>query len=493
MAGWGSVSKLEKLIRDSKSVLVLGSGKTGHGLALVFAKSGRMVTVLDEKKLSEENAREFLENEIACFEEEEVEGFYQNKPDIGFALKSPGISPEAAIVKKANSLGLKFVSELDLLYALAGKPKVAVTGTNGKTTVCSLINQMLVYSGLKSKLLGNVGRPLASILLGPIMDKNALQSELRGEPRDVFEVSSYQLEDVEFFAPKIGVWLNLNQDHLERHGDMEGYFQSKANLFVNQNLRTDWSLLNVDDLYFEKFKKVAKGTVFPFGTLTKEVKDSSHGCFYDSSTEQVTFLAGKTAARFDLSKTPLIGSHNRVNLTAAIAASMLAGASVGAIEFVIEKFCPLPHRMELVRIIDGVKYINDSKATNVASAVAGVSSIVDDVDGRIFLLLGGQAKKGEWEDIAGIIRSQEIQPVCFGGSGSEVASELVECGLEVPEDQIHNSLSEAFYHCHASSEKGDVVLLSPGCASFDFYSGFEERGDDFASMVDRASAGLFSG
>ena len=493
MAHWGAVSKLEKHVRDSKSLLVLGAGKTGHGLALVFSKAGRTVTVLDENKLPEDSGREFLENDIVYYDEQAVDDFWATKPDLDFAVKSPGISPDSEVVKKARSLGVRFVSELDLLYALSGKPSVAVTGTNGKTTVCSLINQMLVYSGLKSKLLGNVGRPMASILLGPLVDKQSLESELRGEPRDVFEVSSYQLEEIEFFAPKIGVWLNLNHDHLERHGDMDSYMEAKGKLFSNQSAKHDWAVLNIDDPYFSRFEKAAKGSIFPFGTLTESLKNSPHGCFYDQNTEQVTFLAGNIAARFDLSKTPLIGSHNRVNLTAAIAASMLSGASVGAIEFVVERFCPLPHRMELVRVIDGVKYINDSKATNVASAVAGVKSILEDVEGQLFLLLGGQAKKGEWEEIAEVMRNEKINPVCFGGSSEQVANELLHFGTEVPPEQIHPSLSEAFYQSFAASKDGDVVLLSPGCASFDAYSSFEERGEDFSSMVDRASAGLFSG
>ena len=482
-----TVRQITELVKASNSVLVLGAGVTGYSASLVFSAAGNVVTVLDENEIPQEIALELQEHRISLASQFDISNFDPSKYD--FVVKSPGIPKTSAMVKCLREADAKFVSELDLSYVFSGKPTVAVTGTNGKTTVCKLINQMFVESGLRSKLLGNVGRPLIGASIGGLIAGSKLESELFHASRDVVELSSYQLEDSNIFAPRVGICLNLSEDHLDRHGTMNSYLAAKARLFHNQDPKDDWSMINMDDPYAAKLRSSATGTFFPFGTLTPKLRSAEWGCFYDEKSDCTTFLAGKLAARFELTNSALQGYHNKINLTAAIAAALLNGAKIGAIEHVINNFQPLPHRMEPVGVVSGVKYINDSKSTNSSSALAALKVFQRQPQGTsVYFLLGGKPKETPWGEFAKKALELEIRIVLFGTEAQTIAKGLASVGLQISENSIFPSLEKATLAVASVAQEGDTVVLSPGCSSFDAYRNFEERGRDFRSLVNQLSS-----
>lgn len=470
-----------------KKALVLGSGITGLAVAKLLAAAGYQLTVLDENPVRSETRRT-LENLKA----EIIENFsvsdqgpkFLAQKEFRFAVSSPGMAPDGALIQSCLSAGIQLLSEVDLAVAYLGHPQVAVTGTNGKTTTVHLIHEMFKAAGFETGLVGNVGNPFVN-LIDP--QKIGREEEPAAENHLVAEVSSYQLETAQSFAPQIGVILNIQPDHLERHGSIEEYIRAKGKIFGEQEAKSDWSVVFADDIYARELKAAARGQLMLFGMFNPERATLENGCWYRPEERDILLCVKGRKETYDLAKFKLLGTCNRFNLAAAIAAARLAGASQAAVQQVIESFDPLEHRLERVSNTLEKVFINDSKATNIHSTLAALEAVRSEyAQGDVVLLLGGLAKICDWAELVPGLSSRVRHVITFGASGDKIADEL---SALFARDKIRvllhraKDLSEATTRANKLSRAGDIVLMAPACASFDSYANYAERGRDFRRAV----------
>jgi UDP-N-acetylmuramoylalanine--D-glutamate ligase len=350
---------------------------------------------------------------------------------VACVVKSPGVPNEAAVIVAARERGLPVLGELELAWRLLPNRFVAVTGTNGKTTTTELLGAVWREADLPVAVAGNVGTPLAS-LVGEVDPGAAI----------ICEVSSFQAEDSEAFAPDTALLLNVTEDHLDRHGTMEAYREAKLRVFANQTP--------------EQVAVVPPGVEVP------------------GAARRIEF--GELPLRPE--EIRLRGAHNLENAMGASAAAIASGVPEEAVAAALRTFAGVPHRLEEVGSVNGVLYVNDSKATNVSSAVRGIEAF----DGGVHVILGGSLKGGGFEGLREAVASRCVAAYLIGE-----AAERLEADLEgtVP---LHRSgdLRAAVSAAAAAAQPGEVVLLSPACASFDQFRDYEERGDSFRALVPRA-------
>jgi UDP-N-acetylmuramoylalanine--D-glutamate ligase len=349
---------------------------------------------------------------------------------IDLVVKSPGVPGETVLVQGARARGVPVWSEIELGARLLSNPILGVTGTNGKTTTSELLGAVFRAAGRPVEVAGNVGRPLTS-LVGSVADDAWI----------VCELSSFQLEDIETLEPKVGVLLNIEPDHLDRHGSFDAYAETKLRMFEHQ-VADDTAVL-------------PRG----FGAIPGAARRDE--------------FAGDD----ELPAEPLIpGPHNRENAAAASAAARAAGIGDRAIAEALRTFEGVPHRIELVRQVRGVRYVNDSKGTNVAAALRALASFPDS---RLHVILGGLGKNEAYETLAAAFKAGDAGYV-IGAAGEEIARALEAAGVPVTRA---GTLDAALAASAAAAEASDVVLLSPACASFDQFSDFGARGDAFRALV----------
>ncbi|MFN8389292.1 MAG: UDP-N-acetylmuramoyl-L-alanine--D-glutamate ligase [Bdellovibrionota bacterium] len=482
-------AEVGKAVRDAATfpVLVAGGGITGRAATRTFLDAGFRVWVVDEKALSENHQKEIAEAQLV----QSFKGTADLPKDFpqrfAFVLTSPGIHPKAPFSRWLQSLGAPLFSELDLSFPFLGMPDVAVTGTNGKTTVVTLIAAMLRASGIEAELVGNVGYPFLSKLT---------PEELRAGPPAaperlicwVAELSSYQLETVRVISPRVSVLLNIDDDHLERHGSLEAYLAAKLRIFEDQDPESGIAILNRDEAWSGSSKTSCTGRVTWFGTehSTEQHRSMDHGCFYDPEKKQLIFRSPAGEEGYSLENTKLLGAHNKLNLAASVAAARGAGGTPDGIQSVIDSFTPLEHRVEHVACVGGVHFVNDSKGTNVSSVRVALDTIASEFSpGKVVLLVGGKMKEGAWDSVRERLPKLARSVIGFGADGGLVLEQL---GLEVGAAgaisvQRIDTLEHALRAAKATASPGDVVLLSPGCASFDAYSDFGARGRHFKQLV----------
>ena len=372
------------------------------------------------------------------------------------AVLSPGVPIDGDIPLKAKRMGKRIVGEMELGFLYSVCPIAAVTGTNGKTTTCSLISEILSKAGIKNKLVGNVGVPFISKISE--MDENTVA---------VTEVSSFQLETLGFFRPHIAVITNISEDHLSRHYNMQNYIFLKSKLLSNLR-ESEYAVLNRDDYTVRGFKEKTKGKTVFFST-----KEKVYGAYAEDDT---IFCFGEAIMERKL--VGLSGEHNLSNVLAAVAASKLLGAPNDAIAEAVIGFKGVKHRIEYICTAGGVDYYDDSKATNADSAVKGVSSMKKPV----ILLLGGRDKGQNFDEL--FLRCKElgvVKAVLYGESRFKMLRSAERA--EFTEICVASGMMQAVALAAAEAREGDCVLLSPACASFDEFSGYEERGDKFAEAV----------
>jgi UDP-N-acetylmuramoylalanine--D-glutamate ligase len=448
--------KVFDILRNNKRVLVLGAGITGRSFARLFSDLNLDVTICDEKPEGKESFAEGVK-------------FVAGNPtpsDFDFFAPSPGWSPTSSTVLSLG--GMPYISETDLVAAFLGFPEVAVTGTNGKSTTVTLIHQMLGPEHYA--LAGNIGNALCDLIKPEHL--NFQQSVFTAWFPLVAELSSYQLEWAADFAPRVAVWTNLAENHLERHKTMTDYAEAKAKLLGGADVAvlfsgSEWS-------YF--MAQRSKGRIIWFGKAKLEGDSSA------VQGEQVRVTFSGVSETYHLSKARLWGEHNRLNYAASIATARVLGAKRSAIEQSIAEVASLEHRLEELSELDGVLYVNDSKATTPAAAAVAVRAVRMKYPSReITLLLGGKAKQADWSEVvkeAGTLRSI----VCFGGDGEKIFDEFQATG-GLPDLSCQPSLGAALEKARSESGQGSVVLLSPGCTSFDAYENFEQRGAHFRKLV----------
>jgi len=442
-----------------KRVLVVGLARTGVATASFCTLRGAHVTATDLR----------AEPEIASAGKLRASGvtlrFGQHEESIldrqGLVVTSPGVAADAPLLVAARARGITVWSEIELAYRFLRDDAclIGITGSNGKTTTSTLIAHILTTAGLRTVLAGNIGTPLISVV-----------EQLERDSNVVAELSSFQLELIESFRPSISVFLNLTPDHLDRHGSMKAYARAKTRIFENQ-LPLDAAVLNADEdatvalvpsrprLYWFSHKKAVESGVY-------------------IRREEIVFRANRSGAEeilVRLQDIPLPGAHNLENVLAAAAVARLAGVTPAAIAAGVRTFAGVEHRLEFVAEIAGVRYYNDSKATNVDATLKAL----DAFPGRILVILGGKDKGSDYTLLRDPLRAKGVLALLIGAAAAKIESQIAG---SVAIDRV-DTLERAVESASQAARSGDVVLFAPACASFDQFQNYEHRGRVFKDLV----------
>jgi UDP-N-acetylmuramoylalanine--D-glutamate ligase len=433
--------------------LIVGLARSGQAAARMLAARGEAVRAVDSGHPEGAAGLEGVGVEVFL----DTDGLAQLE-GMRTVIKSPGVPREAPVIAAALEREIEVVGELELAWRALPNRFVAVSGTNGKTTTVELLGHLYRSAGEPVAVAGNVGTAL---------------SELVGEhPADetiVCECSSFQLEDTAAFAPECAVFLNLAPDHLDRHGDLESYLAAKLRIFANQG-NDDVAVYNADDPFLADVD---------LGGCARRIafcRGAGPDCEV-SAVEGTIFYADEPL--LPVAELGLFGEHNVANAMAAAAAALAMGIDRDAVREGLRSFAGVPHRLEQVAEIDGVRFVNDSKATNVASASVGIRAF----EGGVHAILGGSEKDEPFTPLIDPIRERVRACYLIGATSERMVRELapvVETGAE-----LHrcDGLEDAVRRAGAAAKPGEVVLLSPACASFDAFDSFEQRGDRFREMV----------
>lgn len=429
-------------------IAVLGAGESGESAAKLLAAEGARVTVLDSAdpaKLAQKQAALAADGLalIAGLAAETDSARY----DLG--VLSPGIDPVVPLVKNFRAKGIELIGELEIADRLCGKPVIGITGTNGKTTTTQLVETMLVGCGVKTVACGNIGPAFS-----------AKAREGRGLDVMTVEISSFQLEEIREFRPRIAVWLGFAPDHLDRYPDMEAYYAAKIRIFENQR-KDDWAVVNYrDKLPPLRARRITFSAYASGGDF--ELRDG------------VIHYHGKPVLA--LRDTRLLGSHNAENVMAALGVGLAWGLSFDAMRKPLCEYRALPHRCELVRSLEGVEYINDSKATNLDSmekALAGETR-------KVVLIAGGKDKGFEFDSVTDLVAEKCRCAVLIGDMAERIERLWAK---RIPCHMAGRSLERAVQVAREQAQPGDIVLFSPGTSSFDMFKNYADRGNQFRQLV----------
>jgi UDP-N-acetylmuramoylalanine--D-glutamate ligase len=440
---------------NGKRVLVVGLGKSGVASALFLKQHGAHVTVSDTKSGNE------LRNEIPVLLDHGITvetGGHGERTFRGqdLIVVSPGVPVDAPPLVQARALGASVIGEVELAARFLPGPVIAITGSNGKTTTTTLTGEIMTAGGFVTLVGGNIGTP-------------AISFADRAQPDSVIvlEVSSFQLETIQSFRPKVAIVLNVTPDHLDRHRSFEVYVEAKARLFENQGA-SDFAVLNADDptcvgmaartraqvFWFSRQKEVQQGTWVHDGNIL----------FRDRSGQREIL---------EVFEIPLKGAHNLENVLAAVCAGTLMGCASEKIRQAVKGFKAVEHRLEYVATIGGVEYYNDSKATNVDATIKALESF----PANIHLILGGKDKGSDYSVLNDLLRQRVKRVYTIGAAAAKIESQIT---AEI----VHSeTLDNAIRKAHARAQPGDVVLLAPACASFDQFKNYEHRGQLFKQIV----------
>jgi UDP-N-acetylmuramoylalanine--D-glutamate ligase len=443
----------------ARRVLVIGFGRTGRAVARVLATRGERVRVGDARSLAALGADA---GELAGIDLRPGSDGPELLADVDLVVPSPGVPRTAPVLVEARRRGIAIASEIEVAAERLRCPIVAITGTNGKSTTTTLVGRALAASGRRTFTGGNLGTPLIAAL-------DASWDVC------VAEVSSFQLEWVDRFRPAVGCWLNVTDDHLDRHPDFADYRETKARLFAAQTSE-DWAVLNRDDPEVIGIAPCVRARVVTFG-----LAPAGAGAHLAADT-LVLRLPDGPEERYPLGRTPLLGRHNRENLLAAVTTARLAGATPAAVQQAIDTVEPLPHRLALIAERDGVRWYDDSKATNVGAAVRSLESF----DVPVVLLAGGVHKGGSYAPLAAAARGRLRSAVVFGAARDRIAAALEDAGVEV---ERVATLEDAVGVAAARARTGDAVLLAPACSSFDQFTDYAARGRAFRASVGALAEG----
>ena len=450
-----------------KRVLIVGLGRTGVSLAHFLVKLGANVTVSDHKSKAELSS--YLEKMDDIQVNYDLGGhtpktFLQQE----LIVLSPGISPVLKIFEYARNQGVKVTGEFEFCSQFVKEPIIAITGTNGKTTVTKLTELMLTESGKKVWVGGNFGPPLSEYLL-------------KDEPADVVltEVSSFQLEHVERFNPTNIVFTNLAENHFDRYRSMEEYVNGKRRIFLNTNQGTT-SILNADDnavVELARDPAVQRGRIFYFSrkpSLESQIMNIGGAIVIK---DKIHVRTGPEIDYFSLENMKMRGAHNQENIMAAILVSREHGATSEAIQHVIDTFSGMPHRLEYVRKVGGVEFFNDSKATNVHAVKRALSAFNENV----ILIMGGKDTNLNYTSLRDMIRLRVKNLILVGEAKERINRDIG----DYSETFLIGTFEEAVLIAFQKSRIGDRVLLSPGASSFDVFDSYIERGNYFREIVNR--------
>jgi UDP-N-acetylmuramoylalanine--D-glutamate ligase len=435
-----------------KIILVLGLGKTGFSIARYLRHLGKDFAMYDTR-LNPPN----LDNFKQAFPNVDV--YCQNFDDalldnVEKIICSPGVSPSESIMQRAIHRHIPIESELDCLADEISSPVIAITGSNGKSTVTTLVGEMAKHAGLKVAVGGNLGTPVLDMLL-----------DAHGYDLWVLELSSFQLNYMQRLKIKAATILNISPDHLDWHGSMDNYIAAKHQIFAH----AEYVIFNRDDMHTHPHS--VAGTLQSFG-LSVPGSDREWGL---SNME----LVHGDDVWISVRDLKLQGQHNWLNVLAAMALAHAAAIPKTTICEVLKSFAGLSHRTQWAGAIDGIVFINDSKGTNLGATQAAIEGIGPTISGKLILIAGGLGKGADFSPLRGALQHY-VKKVILIGKDADLLAQYWEGATHL---QKADSLKEAVIEAHASAEQGDLVLLSPACASFDMFKGYEHRGEAFVKYV----------
>lgn len=439
--------------------LVVGLGKSGLAASRVLREKGAAVTACDIR------TKEGLGSLVGRLTDRGVSVIAGGYPSVtrentDLVVTSPGIPRTVPPLVEAEKLGIPIWGEMELAYRFSPAPFIGITGTNGKTTTTALIGEILKKAKYPSIVGGNIGLPLVEEVI-----------RLSAEHIVVAEVSSFQLESINKFNTHVAAILNITPDHLDRHYTMEGYIAAKAKILENQGPE-DFVVLNYDDMLTRLLATQAKGQVIFFSRL----RPMEHGV-YVSNQQIVVNLKGKEIPIIRVSDIRIPGAHNLENALAAVACSWILGIDPELISSTLREFSGVAHRLEFVTEINRVQYVNDSKGTNPDAAIKALEAYPN----PLVLIAGGKNKGSDFTEFASKIRERVRILILVGQAASDIREAVEKIGFR--DIYPAATFQEAVYTAARLANPGDVVLLSPACASWDMFNSYEERGDLFKKLV----------
>ncbi|WP_051412083.1 UDP-N-acetylmuramoyl-L-alanine--D-glutamate ligase [Halonatronum saccharophilum] len=446
-------------LRD-KLVTVVGLGKrTGVETVKFLAQKGAKIIVTDMKNKCD------LQEELCALADIDL------KLDLGghslelilksdLIIISPGVPNNIPLLREAREKSIEIISEVELAYRFCKAPIIGITGTNGKTTTTTLIGEIFNSTDKKVVVGGNIGRPLIQDL--PYLNQDGVV---------VAEVSSFQLEEIKDFRPKVSLVLNITPDHLDRHGSYEEYIKAKRRLLMNQE-SGDYTLLNYDDPIVREFANYTKGKVIFFS----QREDVEEGVYLKEDMV-ISNINNQVQELIKVEEIGIKGPHNLENTLAAIGVSLLMGIEKGDLIKTIKEFTGVEHRIEEVGQINGVRYINDSKGTNPVAAIKALETFNE----PIILIAGGKDKKSDFSEFAQVVVDNVKDLILLGETVDIIKNEVEALGY----NNIHivDSIKGAVKVSSKLAKEGDIVLLSPACASWDMFDSYEQRGRIFKEVV----------
>jgi UDP-N-acetylmuramoylalanine--D-glutamate ligase len=442
---------------EGRRVAVVGLARSGLAACRLLRTLGAEVVASDSKPF------EALGLEVQALEALGVAIVAGGHPIESFSgaelvVASPGVPLTLPVLERVRESGTPIIGELELAWRVMEASFIAITGTNGKTTTTALAGALL-QEGVRPVLVGgNIGRPLSAYAL-----------DVPADGLVVAEVSSFQLETVERFHPRVAVLLNITPDHLDRHTTFQAYVDVKAKIFRNQT-EADLAVLNADDPVTEALARTVRAPAVFFSRR----RALTEGLFVQNGWI-VAALSGRTTRICPLNEIPLRGGHNVENVLAATACALWAGITASRVRTAIAQFPGVEHRIERVREISGVTYYNDSKGTNVASTIKAIESFAEPV----ILIAGGRGKGQDFTPLAAAARGKVRRVILIGEDREKIRVAL---GPDISSEDAR-SMGEAVGRAQAVARPGEVVLLSPACASFDMFENFEHRGQVFKAAV----------
>ena len=451
-------------------VTVVGMARSGVAAARLLQEAGASVTVADRKDRGE------LLGVLGSLDQAAIRlvlgSDYESALDQAeLVVISPGVPYRLEALERVRRRGVRVISELDLASRFLSAPILALTGTNGKSTTVTLIGKMLQESGKRVFVGGNLGTAISEAAV------QSLQAGKMGHPCPydalVVEVSSFQLETVEQFHPWIAAILNVTVDHQDRYESIEEYIAAKNRIFENQT-PSDYALFNLDDARVAPLRRGARASVLGF-TRTQSLPSDLAGGTYLDRDRIMTTIEGRTHEICARSEVKIIGNHNIENAMVAATYALLSGCPLDTIRQVLREFSGLEHALEIVRERRGIRFINDSKGTNVDATLKALESI----DQPIWLIAGGRDKGGDFSRLAPTIRRKVKRLILIGEAAPLIAKAME--GYQAVERA--DTLKQAVESAAAGACGGEVVLLSPACASFDMFVDYQDRGRQFKALV----------
>ncbi|MCI8608899.1 MAG: UDP-N-acetylmuramoyl-L-alanine--D-glutamate ligase [Firmicutes bacterium] len=451
---------------QGKRVLIVGLGKSGIAATQAMLKLGAKVSIQDSKSREEMNGQllNFLTGSLGGQDMKLYLGEIPPETEnFDMMILSPGVDPELPFIEAAAAKGTEIIGELEIAFRIARGHFVAITGTNGKTTTTTLTGEIFKNAGKSTHVVGNIGVAVISKALDADEDDWL-----------VTETSSFQLQTTRYFKPVISAILNLTPDHLNRHHTMEGYGHAKAKIFENQDAN-GYCIVNYDDKQCFALMEECPAKVAPFSRK----EELAFGAFVKDGQMVIRNEAGEVITLCSTDELKIIGGHNVENALAAAAISYFAGIEPEVIGRTLKEFGGVAHRIEFSGQLDGVKYYNDSKGTNVDATVTALRAI----EKNIILIAGGDGKGQDFEPLIDHFNGSVKHMILLGRDGKLIGDAADKYGFTAY--TYAKNMDECVKIAHDMAEDGDTVLLSPACASWDMYDNFEQRGDHFKECVSR--------